>query len=63
MDLSCNQVKALSKNFKRVVVDKPRQIAFEVFSDVLCSGLGSFRITSFSGMPTYARYALQLAVS
>lgn len=38
MDLSCNQVKALSKNFKRVVVDKPRQIAFEVFTDVIRSG-------------------------
>ena len=38
MDLSCSQVKALSKTFKRVVIDKPRQIAFEVFTDVIRSG-------------------------
>ncbi len=35
MDLSCNQVKDLSKTFKRVVIDKPRQIAFEVLTDVI----------------------------
>ena len=38
MDLSCSQVKALSRTFKKVVIDKPRQIAFEVFTDVIRYG-------------------------
>jgi 16S rRNA (cytosine967-C5)-methyltransferase len=38
MVLSCNQVSFLSKSFKKIVIDKPRQIAFEVISDVMREG-------------------------
>lgn len=38
MVLSCSQVKVLRKTFKRLVIDKPRQIAFEVFTDVIRAG-------------------------